>query len=230
MKIEEKVFERKRIDPERALAFGFSPEGGGLFYSREFLSGDFRAEIRVAPDGRVSGGVIDKMNDEEYAPLRAEGMRGAYVSGVRTAYTAILEEIADRCCDDVLFASDQANRIAHAIRERYGISPDFPFDDGKDRTAGVFRHADNDKWFGLIMRVKKSVLAGETAALRIDVMNLKADPERIPELWKTDGVYPAYHMNRAYWISVALDGRLGDGEVMELVGESFRLTEKKNAR
>ena len=226
MKIEESVFEKKKIVPEKAKAFGFAPDGDGLFYSRDFFGGDFRAEIRIRPDGGISGSVTDKMNDDEYAPLRAEGMQGAYVSSVRAAYTEILCEIAAACCFDVLFASDQANRIAKAVKERYGVSPDFPFDDGKDRTAGVFRHTDTGKWFGLIMRVKKSVLAGESEADRIDVMNLKAEPKAIPELWKTAGVYPAYHMNRTYWISVALDDRLTDGAVMELIAESFRLTKK----
>ena len=230
MKIEESVFERKKIVPDRALGFGFQRDGDGLFFSRLFHADDFRAEVRVAPDGTVTGRVFDLMNDEEYAPLRAEGMRGAFVSGVRAAYTAILEEIAEKCCDEYLFASEQANRIARAIKARYGVSPDFPFDDGRDRTAGVLRHTDTERWFGLIMRVKKSVLAGESDPTRIDVMNLKADPEKIPDLWKTDGIYPAYHMNRKYWISVALDERLSDGAVMELTGESFGLTEKKNAR
>ncbi|MBR4334953.1 MAG: MmcQ/YjbR family DNA-binding protein [Clostridia bacterium] len=230
MKIEETVFERKKIVPDKALAFGFVRRGDGLFYARDFLAGDFHAEIRVAPDGSVSGSVIDVMNDEEYAPLRAEGMRGAYVSGVRAAYTAILGEIADKCCDDYLFASEQANRIANAVKATWGIEPDFPFDEERYRAAAVFRHGDNGKWFGLLMPVKKSVLAGESASDRIDVMNLKADPERIPALWKVDGIYPAYHMNRKYWISLALDGRVADDLALALIGESFRLTEKKKAR
>ena len=225
--MEECIFERKKIVRERALAYGFRPLGAELVFSRDFFGGDFRAEVRVSPEGTVTGRVVDLMNDEDYAPLRAEGMRGAYVSSVRAAYAEILEEIAAACCDEYLFASEQANRIARAVKERYRTSPDFPFDDGKDRTAGVFRHADSGRWFGLIMRVKKSVLAGETSPERIDVMNLKAEPDEIPELWKTDGVYPAYHMNRKYWISVALDDRLSDEAVTALIEESFRLTEKK---
>ena len=225
--MEERIFERKKIVRERALAYGFRPLGAELVFSRDFFAGDFRAEVRVSPDGTVTGRVIDKMNDEDYAPLRAESMRGAYVSSVRAAYEKILREIADACCDETFFASEQANRIARAVKDRYGVLPDFPFDDGKDRTAGVFRHTDSGRWFGLIMRVKKSVLTGETSPERIDVMNLKAEPAAIPELWKTDGVYPAYHMNRKYWISVALDGRLSDEAVTALIKESCRLTEKK---
>lgn len=228
--MEKNIFERKKIVTEKALAFGFAPDGDGLFYSRDFLSGDFSAEVRVAPDGTVSGKVIDRMNDEEYAPLRAEGMRGAFVSSVRADYAAILEEIARECCDDFPFASDQANRIAKAIGTRYKIAPDFPFDEEPHRTSGVFRHADSGKWFGLIMRIRKSVLAGETDPARIDVMNLKADPAKIPDLWKIPGVYPAYHMNRKYWISLALDERVEDRTAMELIESSFLLTDKKRTR
>ena len=224
--MEERVFERKRIVPKKAIAYGFRPDGDGLVYACDFLSGDFRAVIRIAPNGTVSGSVVDKMNDEEYAPLRAAGMQGAYVSSVRAAYEEVLSGIAAACCDDFPFASDQANRIAAAVRNAYGVEPDFPFDDGRDRTAGVFRHADNGKWFGLIMHVKKCVLAGESDPEKIDVMNLKANPGKIRQLWQTPGVYPAYHMNRKYWISVALDGRLSDEAAMALIEDSFRLTQK----
>ena len=47
----------------------------------------------------------------------------------------------------MFFASDQANRIANLIYERYGVKPDFPWKDDN----GVFRHLDNNKWFSLIM-------------------------------------------------------------------------------
>lgn len=54
----------------------------------------------------------------------------------------------------MFFASDQANRIANLIYERYGVKPDFPWKDDN----GVFRHLDNNKWFSLIMYVKWNAL------------------------------------------------------------------------
>ena len=223
MKPEEPILARKVLREDDARAYGFFDYEGGLRYEAPLLGGDFRAVVTVR-DGKITGTVIDEMNDEEYAPLRAEGMQGPFVTSVRTAYTDLLSDIAEKCCDERYFASDQATRIAEAVREIYGVTPDFPFDDGKDRTAGVFRHADSGKWFGLIMRVRYAVLVGEHSTDPVDVLNLKADPASIPRLCQEIGVYPAYHMSRVYWISVTLDDRIDDAAVMELIGESWRRT------
>ena len=49
---------------------------------------------------------------------------------------------------------------------------------------------------------------------------------------KNDGVYPCYHMNRDNWISIALDDRLPDGTILELLRRSreyaIRSTAKKH--
>ena len=225
MKLEEPILARKVVREDAARAYGFTDFEGGLRYEAPLLDGDFRAVVTVK-NGTINGTVIDEMNEEEYAPLRVEGMQGPFVCSVRSAYLDLLSEIVDECCDERYFASDQATRIAAAVKEKYGVLPDFPFDDGKDRTAGVFRHPDNGKWFGLIMRVRYAVLVGEHSTDPVDVLNLKADPAIIPLLCQERGIYPAYHMSRVYWISVTLDDRVSDEAVMELIGESWRRTGK----
>lgn len=69
-----------------------------------------------------------------------------------------------------VFASDQANRIANLIYERYGVKPDFPWKDDN----GVFRHLDNNKWFSLIMYVKWNALLKDGNTRMVNIMNLKA--------------------------------------------------------
>ena len=59
----------------------------------------------------------------------------------------------------------------------------------------------------------------------VDVINLKADEKKTGFLHKIRGIYPAYHMNHSKWISVTLDNTLDDRDVMDLVDESFRLTD-----
>ena len=106
MTIEEKVFQRKRFVPETMEAFGFRKTDAGYLYETAFLNGDFAARVFVTDGGAVSGTVIDAMNGEEYAPLRAERYNGAYVNAVRSAYEELLDGIANACCRDVPFASD----------------------------------------------------------------------------------------------------------------------------
>ncbi len=241
--IEDKVFQRKRPVIERLIRKGFRKTRDGYRYETDFMDGEFCAVIQFNKNGKITGQVIDQMNGEEYAPLRMESYNGAYVNTVRNAYEELLQNIADTCCTETVFVAEQSNRIAGLILERYGVSPDFPFGESPDEAYGTFRHADNRKWFALIMNIKLAALlrtANKVAAdlgnreesenpdTRIDIVNLKILPEKGKALHSEKGIYPAYHMNHVHWISVVLNDTLPDARVMELIDESFRLTKKKS--
>ena len=222
--IEQKVFRRRRFITRCLEDYGFINMNGCYTLSRDFMDGDFTAEIMVQENGSVRGRVIDNMNDEEYVQLRMENYTGAYVGAVRDAYEKLLTDIAETCCSEVTFASDQSNRITEAIREKYAVEPDFPWDEGKSGPAGVFRHNDSRKWFGLIMDIDRRLLDRNAEEGKVDVLNLKADEAKTEELHRIPGIYPAYHMNHRKWISVTLDDTLTDEDVLDLTDISYRLT------
>ena len=224
MTIEQKIFSRRRFSTKRMENYGFENKNACYTLSKEFMDGDFTAEIRVYENGSVVGRVMDNMMGEEYIPLRMPNYTGAFVGSVRAAYEELLLDIADNCCTDVAFASDQSNRIAAMILDKYSVEPDFPWDEGEHEPSGVFRHGSNNKWFGLIMNIDRRHLEKNAAEEMGDVINLKADESKMIALHKIRGIYPAFHMNHSKWISVVLDGNLDDRDVMDLVEESFRLT------
>ena len=224
MTIEQKVFSRRRFITKCLEDYGFENKDACYSLSKEFMGGDFTAELRVYENGRVIGRVIDNMMGEEYIPLRMPNYAGAFVGSVRAAYEELLLDIADKCCADVAFASDQSNRIAAMILDKYSVEPDFPWDEGEHEPSGVFRHGSNNKWFGLIMNIDRRHLNKNADEETVDVINLKADENKTVFLHKIRGIYPAYHMNHKKWISVVLDDTLDDKDVMDLVDESFRLT------
>ena len=225
MTIEQKVFSRRRFITRKLAEYGFVNMDSCYSLSKEFIDGDFTAEIRVYENGNVAGRVMDNMIGEEYIPLRMPNYSGAFVGAVRAAYEELLLDIADKCCTDVAFVSDQSNRIAALILDRYSVEPDFPWDEGEHEPSGVFRHGGNNKWFGLIMNIDRRHLDKNAAEETVDVINLKADEKKTVALHKIRGIYPAYHMNHSKWISVTLDDTLDDRDVMDLVDESFRLTD-----
>lgn len=224
MTIEQKIFSRRRFSTRRMEDYGFVNKDACYSLSKEFMDGDFTAEIRVYQNGSVQGRVMDNMMGEEYIPLRMPNYTGAFVGSVRAAYEELLLDIADKCCTDVAFVSDQSNRIAALILDKYSVEPDFPWDEGEHEPSGVFRHGSNNKWFGLIMNIDRRHLEKNAAEEMVDVINLKADESKMIALHKIRGIYPAFHMNHSKWISVVLDGNLDDRDVMDLVEESFRLT------
>ena len=99
----------------------------------------------------------------------------------------------------------------------YGTSPDYPFDEDFETT--VLRHADNRKWYAIVMRVSQRKFGFDGDEV-IDVVNLKLPIEMFGSFGAADGVYPVYHMNKLHWISVLLPNDV----VKFLVGVSFEAT------
>ena len=103
---------------------------------------------------------------------------------------------------------------------KYGTSPDYPFD--KDFETAVLRHTDNRKWYAIVMRVSRRKFGFDSDEV-IDVVNLKLPTEMFGSFDASDGVYPAYHMNKLHWISVLLPDA-PDDVVQFLVNVSFKAT------
>ena len=108
----------------------------------------------------------------------------------------------------------------------YGTSPDYPFDE--DFETAVLRHADNRKWYAIVMKVSRRKFGIDSDEV-IDVVNLKLPTEMFGSFGATDGVYPAYHMNKLHWISVLFPDA-PDDVVQFLVNVSFEATKDKRKR
>lgn len=116
------------------------------------------------------------------------------------------------------------HEFASYIEDFYGIKYNCPFEDELD--AWCFRHPDNKKWFALVMKIKKSKL-GIDSDEYIDVVNMKCAPEIMDDLWHEIGVFPAYHMNKKHWLTLALDGSCSDETLHFVATISYDLTRKK---
>lgn len=113
------------------------------------------------------------------------------------------------------------------IFEEYGVEPDRPWSDDMD--ACVFRHANNKKWFGLIMNISKSRL-GINEEGNVDVINVKAEPAAIGSFLNDPGFFPAYHMNKKYWVTILLDGSVPADKISFFLENSYNLTAVKSKR
>ena len=107
------------------------------------------------------------------------------------------------------------------IAEMHGIKPDFPWSDTPEHA--VFRHPGNRKWFALVMELSCEKL-GLQGAGRIDILNVKCDPLLIGSLRTDPGFFPAYHMSKTNWITIALDGTVPDDTICWLLELSFNMT------
>lgn len=110
------------------------------------------------------------------------------------------------------------------ITETYSAIPDHPW--AKYPNYEVFRHRANKKWFALVMDIPK-VKLGLRSDEMTGIVNLKCDPALAGSLQSEPGIFPAYHMNKANWITVSLDGAVPDDKLKALLDISFSLTGPK---
>ena len=110
--------------------------------------------------------------------------------------------------------------------DTYGTSPDYPFDE--DFETAVLRHKDNRKWYAIVMKVSRRKFGFDNDEV-IDVVNLKLPTEMFGSFGASDGVYPAYHMNKLHWISVLLPDAPED-VVSFLTNSSFEATKSSKKK
>lgn len=109
------------------------------------------------------------------------------------------------------------------IEETCGAAGEHPF--AKEPATCVFRHQSNGKWFAVIMEIPREKL-GLAGGGGIAVVNFKCDPRLIGPFREEKGIYPAYHMSKAHWLTVALDGSAGDEQIKFLLNMSYDLTKR----
>jgi len=235
MTIEEEIFARSIPDFAKLVKFGFVKNGSKYSFSGKFLNGDFTADVVVTSGGDVSASVFDVQSGERYLPLRAKSRQSAFVNEVRESYRAFLREIKNACFVPQPFLTDQANRIAREAEKLFGDKIDFPFSTAPD--YGVFRNPENRKWYGIIMNIPKNKIEkqGRAASFAaeeaiVEVINVKIDPEKSIELKKRRGFYNAYHMSKKNWITIALDGSVSDGLIVDLLKKSRALVSPRPCR
>ena len=108
------------------------------------------------------------------------------------------------------------------IKARYGAEPEYLWADYPD--AFVFRHAENRKWFGVVMEVERSKL-GLSGPGRVWLLDVKTGPLLGGSYLGQPGIVRAWHMNKTHWLGVLLDGSAPEQTVQELADLSFSLTE-----
>lgn len=111
--------------------------------------------------------------------------------------------------------------VKRYIANTYCISGDHPFEKHPDTT--IYRHPYNKKWFAIVMPVTKRRL-GIDADGSFYIMNVKTSIDVISSFVGETGFFPAYHMNKSHWISIALDGSVSAEKIKWFIDVSYKLT------
>lgn len=121
----------------------------------------------------------------------------------------------------------QRQSVEAHIQDRYGTPPEYLWERYPD--YAVFRHPSSRKWFAMTMRLPARVLGLEDER-SVDILNLKCGHVLLGSLLEEKGFFPAYHMNKASWVSVLLDGTVADEKIFGLLELSYDSVAPKRAR
>ena len=215
------IFKSYQFNQEKARAYGFVENGGVWTYSNQILQGDFLMRITVE-DSELTFQVFDQETGELYPQVHMESMRGIFVGSVREACLEVLYELRKACFEVQEFICPQTKRIMARIHEKYENQLEYLWEKSPD--TAVLRHEDNQKWYAVLMKISWEKL-DKTREGQVEVVNLKHD--LVSDLLAEKGIYPGFHMNKRYWISLPLDDSLTDEKVLELFDRSYFLTSKR---
>lgn len=222
MTLEEEIFKKRELDTKKLLEYGFIKNNDYLEYKKLILNNTFEIVITVK-ENKINGKVIDKEFDDEYLNYRLENQTGEFVNTIRDEFVHTLEDIKENYTINKLFVNDQSNRLANLILKKYSDSPEFLFNDD---TTGVFRNKNNKKWYGIILNVDYKKFYKKDG--KVDIINIKLNPNKIDNLINEKGFFRAFHMNKKSWVSIILDDTVKDEKIMKLIDESYNYTVDTN--
>ena len=214
------IFKSYQLNQEKARAYGLVENSGVWIYSCQILQGDFVLTVSITADN-VSFQVFDQETGDLYPQVHMESFKGSFVASVREACLEILYQIRKACFEVQDFICPQTKRIMTQVQEKYGNQLEYLWEKSPD--TAVLRHEGNQKWYSVLMKISWEKLEKGREG-QVEAVNLKHD--QVADLLSQKGIYPAFHMNKRYWLSLALDDSLQDEEVIELIERSWNLTVK----
>ena len=192
------IFKAYKFNKKKAISFGFIEENGIFKYSSLILENDFQLIVSIE-DKEISFQVYDRETGDLYPQVHMDSMRGSFVRAVREACLEVLLQIRKSCFDVQDFICPQTKRIMAIVQEKYGNQLEYLWEKSPD--TAILRHDSNQKWYAVLMKISWEKLDKGREGL-VEVINVKHD--QVVSLIQEKGIYPAFHMNKRYWISVPL--------------------------
>lgn len=219
----QQILSDRRADPEKLKTYGFRETDGAYLYEQPLLSGAFTLRVRVRADG-ADACLIDAATDEPYTLFLVEDAQGSFIGEVRAAYCNALSAVAEACFAKTVFQSGYSESVIEYARNTYGDELEFLWE--KSPKNAILRRKDNRKWYAALLTISKSKL-GAFPDEEIEVLDLRAAPEAIPDMVDGKRVFAGYHMNKKHWITLPLDGTLPAEEICAMLDTSYALAKGK---
>ena len=211
------LFDKNIFNSKLAIAYGFSKVGDYYILQSDIDVENFNVIVKIGKDS-FEVNVIELPFNEEYILFNVLDSKGKFVSKIRTKVNELIEDIVNSCFTSL----DYRKLLLDYVKEKYGTIPEEPWEDNNHATI---KTSNSKKWYGIFMSIPYKTLGLERNG-KIDILNVKLNPELIESLIDKKHFFPAYHMNKKYWITILLDSDTDVNLVKSLIDKSFKLVEK----
>ena len=216
------IFENQRISLEKSdlEKLGFSLEKEAYCASFPIMGDSFSLKITI--DNELHTQVIDLDLNEPYDLYKLATLKSGFAYMVKMAVEEKIRDLFSKYLDnDLPLHSNQFQFLTSKIEEMFGNEIDSPF---HDIEAFAFRCASNHKWYGLAMPTKAKNL-GLNGDSEIPVLLLRAEKGKANLIIDNAVIFPAYHMNKSNWVTIPLDYRMEDDDLLGLLLKSRQFVE-----
>ena len=208
--------EKYNFSKVQLKGFGFKEEAEKLIYRKEILDSSFLIEI-VFVNSQLLIEVYDLEFDEIYSLYSVDSAIGETVQNIR--------EHVEKLLSSILGLAEESGKISSEIidycNKKYGENHVNPFKKHPEILAFV---NEKNKWYALFLDIDYSKLNKNTdITTKVKILNVKYPTDNISDIIDNQNIFPAYHMNKKYWISIVLDKNIKLETIKELIDMSYSL-------
>lgn len=211
------IFDDYKLIVENLVNYGFEQNGNDYVLKTALSNQDFYVTLTLSKQS-LQVKIYDKSFDDEYLPFMLDGS-GSFVTMLKKEVKSIIDDLVLNC----FYKNNIKEKIFDYVKNKYQTVPEYPWFD-KNKHA-VLKTKRNNKWYGIVMTIPYTSLGIEKEGMR-DVINLKNKADVIEKLIDHQIYFPAYHMNKKYWLSVILNNDFDEEVIYRLIDESYQLVEE----
>lgn len=217
------IFRYKKVVLSKLPGYGFSAAESGYDYSVKICENQMLLTVRIDSRGEVDTEVVDTETGEPYTLFLVEDAAGEFVGKVRSDYTRVLEDIAEKCFESEVFKGAHTARLIDYVREKYGDELEFLWENTPD--CAIWRRADNRKWYAAILTVQYKKLGIDREGY-VELIDMRMEPTELDKAVDGKTYFRGYHMNKKLWVTMLLDGSASFDELTRRLDESYVLAKK----
>ncbi len=211
----------KKYKESSLISFGFEKNNDEFIFKKSIGSLELILIAKLDREEKLSVTVMDSLTNEEFRLHLSPKAKGEYVQSVRNEIDKLESSIKNSCAISDLF-SLQWQKIVEYIDHKYCAPIECMWKEKFNSDEGIFRREDNKKWFAALLICNRKTLTGKGVG-KMEVLNVRVDPEKIDSIVDKKLYFPGYHMNKKNWLSIVLNEGCTLETIFAFIDESYRL-------